>query len=333
MSQKPLQWVPSRFIIKADQAFIEFVNLEGRPLVEPFMRFDLIRLNQRKLVTYDQFKGYCAADRDLSKSVTGMIFHTSRCGSTLSSQMLRHSSDHVVVSEADLFGNFLQYFRGSNEELVESLRGLIALMADALCSIDQRLIIKWSSWNAYLIEAIHCAVPNVPICYQYRAPAEVLVSLLNTPAEWMDIALVVEKQTNSHYFHKGQYDPPYIQLLRLAGGRGLSKAETAARFVGRCCQAVADFQGEILAVSYHSLPDAVLSRIAPHFNMFMTGVEKSRARMESKLDTKSLHTSTKFTPDSLSKRDQVNEEIVDLCSQYIDPYIEQLESKCNPSNN
>jgi len=109
-------WVPSQFLQNGPNAFIEMVYLGQRTLHESFMRFDLQRCRKRTLVDYRALNEYCDSTRDMSENVAGMIFHMSRCGSTLTTQMLRHSNEHVVVAEPDVLGQFLQSFKGETQE-------------------------------------------------------------------------------------------------------------------------------------------------------------------------------------------------------------------------
>ena len=285
------------------------------------MRFDLQACRQARRVDFAKIQGYCDEGRDLSKDVAGMIFHMSRCGSTLTTQMLRHSDAVVVVSEADVLGQFLQNFRGSEEELTLSLRSLIALLADSLCQPHQSLVIKWSSWNIYVISAICKAVPNTPLCYQYRAADEVLVSLINNKAEWMDVELILSHQRKRNYFSDRAFNSPYVELLEQSGGSDVPSLELAARFIGHCCERALQCSEQLLVVSYESMPQAVLTQIVPHFSIAMSGVEKSRARMVSRLDTKSLGSPKQFVPDTQAKRKHVTLQVKALANTHVNPFL------------
>ncbi len=317
-------WVPSQFLQNGPNAFIEMVYLGQRTLQEPFMRFDLQSCHKRTLLEYRLFEGYCDTRRDMSKSVAGMVFHMSRCGSTLTTQMLRHSSAHVVIAEADVLGQFLQSFRGDKQELVASLRNIIALLADTLCRQGQKLVIKWSSWNIYVIDAISEAIPDVPICYQYRSPQEVLVSLIRQHAEWMDLATIRKLHRREGYFSHSNHQNPYIELLEASGAEHVSNAELTARLIGHCCDRAIKHSKSLLMVDYRDMPDAVFTQIAPHFAIEMSGVEKSRARFESKWDTKSTSGAKQFESDSQKKMSLATDDITEYVQAYIEPSLSLL---------
>lgn len=317
-------WVPSQFLIRQGRGYVEMVNFKGGKLVETFMRFDLQNCRQRSLISFDALEDYCAPSRDLSASVSGMIFHMSRCGSTLATQMLRHSSKHVVIAEPDVLGQFLQNFRGSPEFLINSLRNLIALLADTLCKPDQKLIIKWSSWNIYLIDSICQAVPEVPMCYQYRSPNEVLVSLARNRAEWMDLKRIRKTHQRRGYFGENGDLNPYIDLLESSGGEEAPFEELGARIIGKCCERALKYSSQLLMVSYAEMPGALFTHIAPHFSVEMNSVERSRARIESKWDTKAIGGAKQFESDVSIKKQMSTDETDAYVQTYIQPHLSKL---------
>lgn len=322
-------WAPSRFLLNDSCAYIQMAHLGHRKLVEPFMRFDLQNCHQFSMIDFSELSSYCDLDRDLSKSVGGMIFHMSRCGSTLATQMLRQSEAHVVIAEPDVLGQFLQNFRGSKQELVLCLRNLISLFADTLCQPGQKLIIKWSSWNIFVIEAIQKALPGVPACYQYRSADEVLVSLSKNKAEWMDLKKIRKSLDRKGFYSQSAHQNPYLELLEASGAEHVSNTELAARFIGNCCERALSYSDQLLMVRYEDLPGAVLSHMAAHFNMDMSGVEKSRARIVSRWDTKALGGAKVFESDSQIKKKSATTEISTQAKRYIEPSLTRLIANSN----
>lgn len=102
------------------------------------------------------------------------IFHVSRCGSTLISQMLAQSDKSVVYSEPPILDQILSSDLSVNEKRDLLMAVVWSLNAN---SKDDRIVsIKWDSWHLYFVELIFQAFPTTPVIFLYRNPIEVLYS-------------------------------------------------------------------------------------------------------------------------------------------------------------
>ncbi|MGH1540437.1 MAG: hypothetical protein ACRBHB_08435 [Arenicella sp.] len=318
-------WVPRQFVERSGKAYVEFVDFNNQELKASFLRQDLERYSRRVFVELDSLWQYECSSEFLSQNIKGMIFHMSRCGSTLAANMLRQHRACQVIAEADVIGQFLHTFRGPQHELVRHLRLILSLLFHSFCNNNQTLIIKWTSWNIFIIDAICQAVPSVPLCYLYREPDEVLVSLTQNLAEWQDPKLIKRKlNETSNSFQGSAKSNPYIDLLIRSKAETASTEEIAARFIGQCCTAAFESKTPLLMVPYPSLPEAVFTHIAPHMDIEMDGMTKSLARTESRWNTKTIDQSKVYSSDTNAKKKRVTPTMRTLIDEHISQPLESL---------
>lgn len=111
---------------------------------------------------------------------TGFIFHLSRCGSTLITQMLAAVPEFVVFSEPaiveTLRSGTYQRAAALNEQKTWLLKKVIQAFAG--CKADGRgAFIKFTARAIFDYPLIKLAYPDVPCIFIHRDAVEVLVSL------------------------------------------------------------------------------------------------------------------------------------------------------------
>jgi hypothetical protein len=117
-----------------------------------------------------------------------MIFHMSRCGSTLFAKILAQSGRNLMISEPDPVNGLLRSFcSDGNTELdignqMAMVRSLLQSLTRRREMAYERAFIKFSSWNCFFADKLFSAFPKVPRIFIYREPASVLTSLLERPA-------------------------------------------------------------------------------------------------------------------------------------------------------
>lgn len=116
----------------------------------------------------------------------GLIFHVSRCGSTLFSKALARSDRNLMITQggplqdgfwAALSNHWRQPPEPSPRNLT-MLRNLVALMARKRRPEYQRSFLKMISWNTVYLEFFRAAFPDTPALYIYRDPTEVIATIL-----------------------------------------------------------------------------------------------------------------------------------------------------------
>lgn len=117
---------------------------------------------------------------------TAFIYHISRCGSTLLSQMLACDEQNTVLSEVPLLDDVLR-LRFRKDVLVhlptEKLyRAILALIGQTRTTTQQRLFIKTDSWHVLFYDDLREWFPDSLALLLFRSPSEVAASHSRTPA-------------------------------------------------------------------------------------------------------------------------------------------------------
>jgi hypothetical protein len=238
----------------------------------------------------------------------GFIFHMSRCGSTLVTQMLAALLSNVVLSEPKPLDQILRLPGRApgidGERLVAWLRALTAALGRRRDPGERNLIIKFDAWHALLLPLIRRAFPQVPWIYLYREPLEVLVAMERHPAE---------------------IEPPVLGLTWQEAEAMSSEAYGALILerIGRA--AIAEYtRGGGLLVEYRELPEAACGKVLDHFGLHYTPDEIARMRDVARFDAK--RPKVVFTPDAAEKRRAASAALVELAATQLTPVYRELEA-------
>jgi len=107
----------------------------------------------------------------------GFVFHQSRVGSTLVSNMLATDPENLVYAESHPPAMAALHCTGcTRAKQVELLQIIVNAMANS--KRHKRLFFKFQSVQSTLIDLYREAFPNVPWVYVYREPNEILASQL-----------------------------------------------------------------------------------------------------------------------------------------------------------
>jgi len=207
----------------------------------------------------------------------GIIFHVSRCGSTLLANALAAGENVFAIGEAPVFEKMMRLTARrepySASAGAEALRALCRVFGHYRGPSGERLILKTGMGTVVTLRAIRSVWPSVPCVMLIRDPVEVVVSNFQTPPrallEWYDapagcIAAPVPEE---------------------ALGRGLE--EFSAWLVGRICDAaLVQMDDRCLLLDYRDLtPEAVL-RVAEFFRLRLTDGEREALRKSFRFDAK-----------------------------------------------
>lgn len=258
----PRPWLPVHLSMLGDQPVVDWAYFGSAPLTDPFFEGAMRRAASRPFnrvfpyrMTLDDF----VADGPLHRSLppSGFIFHMSRCGSTLVAQMLAALADNIVISEAAPIDTIVQLCRTSPhlpaQRHADLLRAIVAAYGRQRSGAERHFFIKLDSWHTLALPLFKLAFPATPWLFLYRDPVEVLVS---------------------HNRQRGSQMVPELTPARLYGlenFNGVPNEDYCARVLAAICRAAAgcleDGRSLGIAVNYRELPDAVESRILPHFGV------------------------------------------------------------------
>jgi hypothetical protein len=287
------RWTPVRLDFSGRAPAVDWADLSAERFVEPFFDQTVARWasgpSARPLVRTG-LEALAALDGEPSLEPAGMIFHLSRCGSTLVSRLLGTLPGVVVVNEPAPLNTLLGL--GPDRVGEAALVGVVRLVVRALgrCRLgdERRLVLKCSSWNIRRREVLAAAFPETPWIWVQRDPVRVLASLLAEPPGWL--ALQASPPRAARRFG---LDPAAVPAM--------SRAEFAARALGAMLDAAAIDPARRLCVDHAELPAAVWKRVAPHFGLETAPPAIERMIEESRFYAKGLQRGV-FTADMAERR-------------------------------
>lgn len=253
------RWTPVRFDFSGPAPAVDWADLTAERFVEPFFDQTVARWasspRARPLVRTG-LEALVALDSEPSLEPAGMIFHLSRCGSTLTSRLLGTLPGVVVLAEPAPLNALLglDADRVREAALVEIVRLLVRALGRCRHGDERWLVLKCSSWNIRRRAILAAAFPDTPWIWVQRDPVRVLASLMATPPGWLSL----------------QATPPRAARLfglDSAAIPAMTRAEFAARALGAMLEAAAADPVRRLSIDYADLPAAVWQRAVPHFGL------------------------------------------------------------------
>jgi gluconate kinase len=243
---------------------------------------------------------------------TGLIFHMSRCGSTLIAQMLAALHQTIVLSEAEPIDAVLRAgFHNSamtDEQRIIWLRWVVSALSQPRNG-ETSCVIKFDCWNTMDAPLIQRAFPAARCVFVYRDPIEVLVSHQRQRGRHMVPGLLEPELFG--------LDAAYVSRMRLD--------EYGARALACVCQAALHYaqSGRCHLINYRQLPDAVWE-LLDLFQIQYTAGEPERMRQVTQFHAKSP--SFYFANDVAAKQQEATHLLRELARRWLTPLYQQLEA-------
>jgi hypothetical protein len=186
-------WIPYKLVNNGGQLHCYWIDTYGEPFTEPFFEETILKFKSlpgRKL----RFSAVSDLDvmqewaKDLNEiEPAAFIFHISRCGSTLVSQLLATSDENIVLSEVSFFDSILRLpYQGHNFEqaaINQLLKAAITYYGQERTGTNnpvenknKQIFIKTDSWHLFFHKQFRHLYPSAPFVFIYRTPDEVLRS-------------------------------------------------------------------------------------------------------------------------------------------------------------
>jgi hypothetical protein len=168
-------WIPYKLTFDEDRPFCEWLYTGDEDFSEPFFDDTIAKCRQlnnrscKSISSIDILPHWSVQIGSVTPSA--FIFHVSRCGSTLASQLLALDRTNIVLSEVPFFDALL---RSQKNIPMQLLRDAIAFYAPV--KRGSRLIIKTDSWHIFFYKQIRELYPQTPFILMYRRPYEVMRS-------------------------------------------------------------------------------------------------------------------------------------------------------------
>jgi hypothetical protein len=227
-----------------------------------------------------------AHDAD-SVPLCGMVFHMSRCGSTLLSRMLGAPEHHLVASEPEPLDAVIKWAEtidAPSDLKIQALRAVVAALGRRRSPAWQRFFIKLDGWHILSHRLLRDAFPDVPWVFLHRDPVEVLVSLETMPGMQSVPGMLPER------------------LIGIENPYAMPQDDYGALVLALFCEAAIEAHGtgNGMIIDYADLIPAALDTIPRHFGFIPTAQEQAAMAATAKVDAK--NPSAKFRADSADKQ-------------------------------
>jgi hypothetical protein len=116
---------------------------------------------------------------------TGLVFHASRCGSTLLTKVIARSQENMVFGEAGPHNQIWRYIAASASVPELLVRNIVLQTGRRRLPTYQAHIVKFTSLNVLQFATIHAAFPGVPKLFLFRTPSRILASYRRTEPGWL----------------------------------------------------------------------------------------------------------------------------------------------------
>jgi hypothetical protein len=287
------RWTPIR-VSNDGSDIVDWCRTDGIDFTDPFFEQSVLtalrdpfRLLFRR--TTSMLDLATSAPAGLQPS--GFIFHLSRCGSTLVSQLLAALPSVLVMSEPGPVDAAMRPAPGAPrlDEATRArvLRGMVTALGQPGSRDQRHYVVKLDAWALLWLPLIRAAFPATPWALVYREPIEILVS-----------------QSNGIGYHMipGALTPNELGI----DASGITSVTTleayGAAVLGRLleCAVAGMDDGPALLVDYRELPDAITTRVAPWFGIDIDDGETNRLMALASRDAKNEW--VPFAPDTAAKR-------------------------------
>jgi hypothetical protein len=311
-------WIPIGFDWTRAEPTIDWCFLGGMRFTEPFFENTMERARQqpsrvlfRHTTPVEVLEERASTHPGIAPS--GFIFHMSRCGSTLVSQMLAASGENVVVSEGwpvdAAISADLRHPEVTTEQRRGWLRGVIHALGQPRLGTEHRYFVKFDATHTIDLPLVRSAFPDVPWVFLYRNPLEVMISQLRRRATWTMPGIVP------------------IRGMALTAAAFDSWEEYIADLMALICEAAlnaSESPGGIL-LNYSELPDVVYRRLAKHF--LCTWSDEEIRQMQTAASRDAKRPDLEFSADSEAKQREADQRIREISERKLGDIYQRLEAK------
>lgn len=311
-------WLPVRVVAGKNSPRAEWTLMGKQRLLDPFFEETLRRQMDhpfhhlfRRETSMDEMAAW--TDAHPGAPLQGIIFHVSRCGSTLLSRQLMALEQNIIASEPapldDLLRLLLDQPGLQRATMVRWLRVLISALAQPRNG-EQAFYLKTDCWHIHHFELLREAFPATPWIFLYRNPVEVMVSHARIPALWTIPGLM----------------PPAALKMEPSDWNPAQQDVYLARALAKICRAglrAAQHSSGGQLVNYSELPEAMYGRLSAHFCLRAEDVPAMRqAAQQSAKSPDAL-----FAKDDHTKQAEATDRLRAVVAEHLLPVYAELETE------
>ncbi len=312
-------WLPVHAYDWKSRLMLDCCWMGRRRLTEPFfdhtvqasLELPFNQLFRRQLEISDLVE---IESRRPALHLDGLIFHLSRCGSTLIAQMLAALPWTVVACEPSVVDGVIRHRHcqsdASEQTLVTWLKALLGCLARPRSGGERAHFVKLDPWHTVHLSLFQKAFPKTPCIFVYRDPVEVLVSVGREPGGRLI---------------PGVIDPGLLDL-DIGEAMALTGADYHARVLRLMCRAALEnFRpGTDLLVNHNQLPGWVDSVLCPELGIDMS--DQDRREMENRSLFRAKFGDHIHVDDSDQKRASATKDVDRAAERWLAESYARLES-------
>lgn len=236
--------------------------------------------------------------------LSGGIFHTYRCGSTLLCRQLSALPGTFALAEPNCVSQLITGAEQDTALLRARLLKLFGLVRQGLGARGERLVIKWLGHLADRSAEIAAALPEIPMLFLHRDPVEVLASIERRPLGNM------------------QGVPQHQRVPDAAGDARSQGLQKVAAMLAGMCRAVAK-TGEIARLDYTDLNEPTMVLLLNYFGLTADEAGLSAMRAAGTWYSKAAAGALAFSADSTAKQTESSALARDLARAIVAPALRE----------
>ena len=175
-------WIPYKLIEKDNEVYVEWLYVADIKYAEPFFDETISKCRShannskpfKVITTVENLLDW--SNEIIAVELKSLIFHVSRCGSTMLSQSLATSSENIMISEAPIIDEILRSDKFDLDKKAILLKAVIALLGQKRFTEQKNLILKLDAWHIFNADYLRSVFSEIPFALLYRNPVEVLKS-------------------------------------------------------------------------------------------------------------------------------------------------------------
>ncbi|MEZ0182906.1 sulfotransferase family protein [Flavobacterium oncorhynchi] len=175
-------WIPYKLIENDNELFFEWIYLSDEKIIAPFFQETISKckaheFNSKRVKVVSTLENLIEWSQELeSVPLKTLVFHVSRCGSTMLSQCLATSSENIMISEGPIIDQILRCPNLDLEKKTNLLKATLQFLGQKRSPEQKYLIVKLDAWHIFNASYFRSVFPETPFGLLYRNPVEVLKS-------------------------------------------------------------------------------------------------------------------------------------------------------------
>lgn len=316
-------WRPIRFYIAQGQIMVDWARLLDAPLCEPFFQHGVqnhlkhpFHMAFRRQTPLRDLLAWHEQSPGLDPSL--VIFHVSRCGSTLITQTLAESPNHLQLSEPSpvdfLVRQAIPTGLIDESQVVLALRAWTSAWAQRCDSTSPPLhtmSLKQDAWNTNQAPLFAKAWPAAPWVFLTREPLSVLVSQMRERAFFMVPGVLGHNPAGIHPDDMASMSAE-LYCARMLGS---IYADMAQQFD----------PARALLLDHAQLPGAIETQVLPHMRWQVPPEDLAKMRERTTRHGKQPYQA--FESDTQTKHSMASDLLQTLTAQWITPHYEKLHAQ------